>query len=84
MPSIIGARATTAKNSRKADEEALASLLENIGHDMSLQPIYFQNGDDEFVLAVIAYGNSVEGLEFEYNNGNGTATGDAEDYECHR
>lgn len=35
------------KNSRKADEEALASLLENIGSDKLLQPIYFQNSDDE-------------------------------------
>lgn len=35
------------KNSRKADEEAMKELLENIAMDKSLHPIYFQNSDDE-------------------------------------
>ena len=35
------------KNSRKADEEALNELLENIAMDKSLHPLYFQNSDDE-------------------------------------
>jgi len=35
------------KNSRKADEEALKELLDNIAMDKSLHPIYFQNSDDE-------------------------------------
>ena len=35
------------KNSRKADEEALVNLLENIGRDKSMTPLYFQNSDDE-------------------------------------
>ena len=34
------------KNSRKADEEALKELLDNIAMDKSLHPIYFQNSDD--------------------------------------
>lgn len=35
------------KNSRKADEEAVGKLLENIAKDKSLQPLFFQNAADE-------------------------------------
>jgi len=35
------------KNSRKADEEAIENLLENISKDKSLQPVYFLDSDDE-------------------------------------
>lgn len=35
------------KNSRKADEEAIGKLLENIAKDKSLQPLFFQNAADE-------------------------------------
>lgn len=35
------------KNQRKADEEAIESLLENISKDKSLQTVYFQDSDDE-------------------------------------
>lgn len=36
------------KNPRKADEEALQELLDNIASDKSLQPLYFKNSDDEY------------------------------------
>ncbi|MBP9994941.1 MAG: hypothetical protein KBT67_08410 [bacterium] len=35
------------KNQRKADEDAIESLLENISKDKSLQTVYFQDSDDE-------------------------------------
>lgn len=35
------------KNTRKADEEAVGKLLENIAKDKSLQPLFFQNAADE-------------------------------------
>lgn len=35
------------KNTRKADEEAIGKLLENIAKDKSLQPLFFQNAADE-------------------------------------
>ncbi|MDO5343108.1 MAG: hypothetical protein Q4F69_11765 [Bacteroidia bacterium] len=35
------------KNQRKADEDAIEQLLENISKDKSLQTVYFQDSDDE-------------------------------------
>lgn len=35
------------KNQRKADEDAIEKLLENISKDRSLQTVYFQDSDDE-------------------------------------
>ena len=35
------------KNQRKADDEALQDLLDNIANDKSLRPIYFKNSDSE-------------------------------------
>lgn len=34
------------KNQRKADEDAIEELLENISKDKSLQTVYFQDSDD--------------------------------------
>ena len=46
-PDYYWGESGTCKNSRKADEEALVNLLENIGRDKSMTPLYFQNSDDE-------------------------------------
>lgn len=54
----------------------LLRRIESLLSDIVVQPRRQNKADDdEFVLAVMLYGNSVDGLEFEYNNGNGTATG---------
>ena len=46
-PGYYWGESKVCKNSRKADEDALANLLENIGRDKSMTPLYFQNSDDE-------------------------------------
>lgn len=52
----------------------LLRRIESVLNDIVIIPKRQEKADDnEFILAVVTQGNSIDGLSFEYNNGNGTS-----------